>query len=90
MACGRQVPYVLDGCSIVVAGGTPGDAAHPMFPMGMNGASQSIIDARVPAWCRAREPDRESALGRYDGIRRPVVNAVVLAARRGSPVRLVT
>ncbi|MFD5697015.1 FAD-dependent monooxygenase [Streptomyces lasiicapitis] len=26
-----------------------GDAAHPMFPMGMNGGSQSIVDARVLA-----------------------------------------
>ena len=25
-----------------------GDAAHPMYPMGGNGASQAIVDARVP------------------------------------------
>ena len=27
-----------------------GDAAHPMYPIGSNGASQAIIDARVLAY----------------------------------------
>jgi 5-methylphenazine-1-carboxylate 1-monooxygenase len=26
-----------------------GDAAHPMYPIGSNGASQAIVDARVLA-----------------------------------------
>ncbi|MFD4555708.1 hypothetical protein ACFWP5_15545 [Streptomyces sp. NPDC058469] len=26
-----------------------GDAAHPMYPVGMNGGSQPIVDARVLA-----------------------------------------
>ncbi|MFD8980362.1 flavin-dependent oxidoreductase [Streptomyces sp. NPDC059564] len=62
-----------------------GDAAHPMFPMGMNGGSQSIVDARVLAWCLARERDPVAALRRYDQVRRPTVNAVVRANRDAGP-----
>ncbi|MGW7351031.1 FAD-dependent monooxygenase [Streptomyces sp. NPDC054784] len=66
-----------------------GDAAHPMFPMGMNGGSQSIIDARVLAWCLAREDGPEAALRRYDAIRRPQVNAVVLGNRELGPEEII-
>ncbi|MEU4954289.1 flavin-dependent oxidoreductase [Streptomyces lavendulae] len=66
-----------------------GDAAHPMFPMGMNGGSQSIVDARVLAWCLAHGPDPAAALHRYDGIRRPTVNAVVLANRDLGPEEII-
>ncbi|MFI0977720.1 FAD-dependent monooxygenase [Streptomyces sp. NPDC021093] len=62
-----------------------GDAAHPMFPMGMNGGSQSIVDARVLAWCLAREPDPATALHRYETMRRAAVNAIVLANRELGP-----
>lgn len=62
-----------------------GDAAHPMFPMGMNGGSQSIVDARVLAWCLARERDPVTALRRYDTMRRAAVNAIVLANRELGP-----
>ncbi|MEU2133203.1 FAD-dependent monooxygenase [Streptomyces sp. NPDC018352] len=66
-----------------------GDAAHPMFPMGMNGGSQSIVDARVLAWCLAREHDPATALLRYDHMRRPTVNAVVLANRNLGPEEVI-
>ncbi|MFD4860637.1 flavin-dependent oxidoreductase [Streptomyces atratus] len=66
-----------------------GDAAHPMFPMGMNGGSQSIVDARVLAWCLTREHDPATALLRYDSIRRPTVNAVVLANRNSGPEEVI-
>ncbi|MEW1551267.1 FAD-dependent monooxygenase [Streptomyces tsukubensis] len=66
-----------------------GDAAHPMFPMGMNGGSQSIVDTRVLAWCLARETDPVTALSRYDHIRRPIVNAVVLANRELGPEEII-
>lgn len=65
-----------------------GDAAHPMFPMGMNGGSQSIVDARVLAWCLAHEPD-PAALHRYDRLRRPAVNSVVLANRNLGPEEII-
>ncbi|MFI1865229.1 FAD-dependent monooxygenase [Streptomyces jumonjinensis] len=66
-----------------------GDAAHPMFPMGMNGGSQSVVDTRVLAWCLARENDPVAALRRYDRMRRPTVNAVVLANRDLGPEEII-
>ena len=39
-----------------------GDAAHPMYPVGSNGASQAIIDARVLARELALKPSMEEAL----------------------------
>ncbi|MFF8955001.1 FAD-dependent monooxygenase [Streptomyces sp. NPDC014894] len=66
-----------------------GDAAHPMYPMGMNGGSQSVVDARVLAWCLARESDPTAALRRYDGLRRPAVNAIVLANRGLGPEEII-
>lgn len=33
-----------------------GDAAHPMFPMGMNGGSQSVVDSRVLARLTVERP----------------------------------
>jgi 2-polyprenyl-6-methoxyphenol hydroxylase-like FAD-dependent oxidoreductase len=66
-----------------------GDAAHPMFPMGMNGGSQSIIDARVLAWCLARGRDPAAALRDYDRIRRTTVNAIVLGNRDLGPEEII-
>ncbi|MFF2658469.1 FAD-dependent monooxygenase [Kitasatospora sp. NPDC058032] len=66
-----------------------GDAAHPMFPMGMNGGSQSVVDARVLAWCLAREHDPVAALRQYDELRRPTVNAIVLGNRELGPEEII-
>ncbi|MFF4457343.1 flavin-dependent oxidoreductase [Streptomyces goshikiensis] len=66
-----------------------GDAAHPMYPMGMNGGSQSVVDTRVLAWCLARESDPVEALRRYDRMRRPAVNAIVLANRNLGPEEII-
>jgi 2-polyprenyl-6-methoxyphenol hydroxylase-like FAD-dependent oxidoreductase len=65
-----------------------GDAAHPMYPNGSNGASQAIIDARVLARQLALEPDVEVALASYDSLRRPVTGDVVLANRVGGTERV--
>lgn len=63
-----------------------GDAAHPMYPIGSNGASQAILDARVLAGClRACPDDPCEALRRYDAIRRPATAAIVLANRGMGP-----
>ena len=43
-----------------------GDAAHPMYPVGANGASQAIIDARVLAKELAIQPSVEAAVAAYD------------------------
>lgn len=64
-----------------------GDAAHPMYPIGSNGASQAIIDARILALEVARTDDVPSALAAYDESRRPPTTALVLANRQMGPER---
>jgi 5-methylphenazine-1-carboxylate 1-monooxygenase len=65
-----------------------GDAAHPMYPIGSNGASQAILDARVLAWRLATESDPLLALQRYEEERRPATANIVLANRRNGPERV--
>jgi 2-polyprenyl-6-methoxyphenol hydroxylase-like FAD-dependent oxidoreductase len=62
-----------------------GDAAHPMYPVGSNGASQAIIDARVLARELALQPSVERAVEAYDAQRRPATSDVVLANRQVGP-----
>ena len=63
-----------------------GDAAHPMYPIGSNGASQAILDARVLAGCLRRHPDDvDEALARYEAARRPATAAIVEANRGLGP-----
>jgi 2-polyprenyl-6-methoxyphenol hydroxylase-like FAD-dependent oxidoreductase len=63
-----------------------GDAAHPMYPIGSNGASQAILDARVLAGCILRHADDvDVALARYEAARRPVTAAIVHANRGLGP-----
>ena len=63
-----------------------GDAAHPMYPIGSNGASQAILDARVLTGClRYHRGDPERALVRYEEIRREPTAAIVLANRGQGP-----
>jgi len=62
-----------------------GDAAHPMYPRGANGAAQGILDARTLAGCLARERDPVAALAAYEDARLAAANAVVLAGRSTSP-----
>jgi 2-polyprenyl-6-methoxyphenol hydroxylase-like FAD-dependent oxidoreductase len=58
-----------------------GDAAHPMYPVGSNGASQGIIDARVLARALALGGNAKNALEAYEEERRPVTARVVLLNR---------
>ncbi|MGW7641731.1 hypothetical protein [Streptomyces decoyicus] len=44
---------------------------------------------RVLAWCLAREHDLETALRRYDTMRRSAVNAIVLANRELGPEKII-
>ncbi len=63
-----------------------GDAAHPMYPIGSNGASQAILDARVLAGClRRHRQDVDQALRRYEDARRPATAAIVRANRSLGP-----
>ncbi|MCG0284197.1 FAD-dependent monooxygenase [Streptomyces sp. PSAA01] len=58
-----------------------GDAAHPMYPVGANGASQAVVDARVLARELARTDAVPTALARYETERREATAAVVRANR---------
>ena len=62
-----------------------GDAAHPMYPRGGNGAGQGILDARALAGCLARESDPVAALKAYEDVRLKAANGAVLASRNAPP-----
>ncbi|MBV8848358.1 MAG: flavin-dependent oxidoreductase [Methylobacteriaceae bacterium] len=64
-----------------------GDAAHPMYPIGANGASQAMVDARVLADRLAEQPGPDGLLA-YEAIRRPVTANVVLNNRQSGPERV--
>lgn len=66
-----------------------GDAAHPMYPMGMNGGSQSVVDARVLAWCLSHHDDPARSLAHYENLRRDTLNQLVLANRDLGPERII-
>jgi 2-polyprenyl-6-methoxyphenol hydroxylase-like FAD-dependent oxidoreductase len=65
-----------------------GDAAHPMYPVGSNGASQAILDARLLAALLAEHTAPE-ALAAYDAERRPKTAEIVRLNRLGGPERVV-
>jgi 2-polyprenyl-6-methoxyphenol hydroxylase-like FAD-dependent oxidoreductase len=62
-----------------------GDAAHAMYPIGSNGASQAILDARVLAREIQRHGVTPEALHAYETERRPATARIVLANRRNGP-----
>ena len=66
-----------------------GDAAHPMYPVGSNGASQAILDARCLADNLARSEHPRQALFAYERERLPVTAEVVRMNRKGGPERVI-
>jgi len=63
-----------------------GDAAHPMYPRGSNGAGQAILDARALAESLAAAPgDPAGALQEYERRRLPTTARVVRANRTTPP-----
>ena len=62
-----------------------GDAAHPMYPRGSNGAGQSIIDARYLTGQIKTHGATEQALQSYEAVRGPATANVVLANRNNPP-----
>ncbi|UWQ74569.1 flavin-dependent oxidoreductase [Leisingera sp. M658] len=60
-----------------------GDAAHPTYPVGSNGASQAIVDARVIGAQLLEHGVTSAALEAYEAEVRPVTTAVGLANRAG-------
>lgn len=66
-----------------------GDAAHPMYPVGSNGASQAILDARCLTDCLVDASNPAFALAAYDSARRPVTAKIVEMNRSGGPERVI-
>lgn len=63
-----------------------GDAAHPMYPRGSNGAAQGLIDARTLADLLQQHPqDPLTALQRYEASRVPATARVVETNRTVPP-----
>ncbi|HEV2362908.1 MAG TPA: flavin-dependent oxidoreductase [Caulobacteraceae bacterium] len=62
-----------------------GDAAHPMYPIGSNGATQGVIDGRALAFHLARTGGVETALAAYEAERRPATSRIVLMNRELGP-----
>jgi 5-methylphenazine-1-carboxylate 1-monooxygenase len=62
-----------------------GDAAHPMYPIGSNGASQAILDVEALTAALVKENNVESALKLYDAGRVPATARVVLQNRQKGP-----
>jgi 2-polyprenyl-6-methoxyphenol hydroxylase-like FAD-dependent oxidoreductase len=54
-----------------------GDAAHPMYPIGSNGATQSIMDAQALTDALTRHTDLDTALAAYEDERRPLCARIV-------------
>ena len=66
-----------------------GDAAHPMYPVGSNGAAQALLDARCLAdWLRKADHPMQ-ALHEYDQERSPKTAEIVRLNRLGGPERVI-
>ncbi len=62
-----------------------GDAAHPMYPIGSNGASQAILDARTLTREILTHGPTNAALLAYEAERRPATSDLVMLNRRNGP-----
>ena len=62
-----------------------GDAAHPMYPRGSNGAAQAIIDARTLAELLRATSDPLAALGAYEAARLETTAKIVRTNREHPP-----
>jgi 2-polyprenyl-6-methoxyphenol hydroxylase-like FAD-dependent oxidoreductase len=64
-----------------------GDAAHPMYPVGSNGASQAILDARCLAKLLSGLAP-QAALKAYEAERLPMTAEIVRSNRNSGPERV--
>jgi 5-methylphenazine-1-carboxylate 1-monooxygenase len=68
-----------------------GDAAHPMYPIGSNGASQGVLDAEAIADALAAHrfgtdgTDPAPAFAEYEAARREATSRIVLLNRQNGP-----
>lgn len=66
-----------------------GDAAHPMYPVGSNGAAQAILDARTLADALLKSDHPMQALAEYEAERLPKTAEIVRLNRKGGPERVI-
>jgi 2-polyprenyl-6-methoxyphenol hydroxylase-like FAD-dependent oxidoreductase len=79
----NPVPTWVDGPVALM-----GDAAHPMYPTGSNGASQAIIDARVIGREILRHGVTPAALDSFDSLLCGPIGQVALRNRGAGPFGL--
>jgi 2-polyprenyl-6-methoxyphenol hydroxylase-like FAD-dependent oxidoreductase len=77
------VPTWVDGPVALL-----GDAAHPMYPTGSNGASQAIVDARVLGALMCDHGATPAALAAYDARLCGPISRLVLRNRGAGPFGL--
>lgn len=66
-----------------------GDAAHPMYPVGSNGAAQAILDARSLADRLRYAEHPMQALGGYEADRLPKTAELIRLNRKGGPEQVI-
>ena len=66
-----------------------GDAAHPMYPVGSNGAAQAILDARCMADALKKADHPMRALYDYEQERLAKTAEIVRLNRKGGPERVI-
>ncbi|KAH8767995.1 hypothetical protein BGZ57DRAFT_1006438 [Hyaloscypha finlandica] len=62
-----------------------GDAAHPLYPIGSNGASQAILDAVGLSSALQNQTDIPTALRAYERVRLPPTAKICFANRANGP-----
>lgn len=62
-----------------------GDAAHPMYPIGSNGASQAILDSEALARSLSESDNIELAFKQYEALRLDKTSSIVLSNRQNGP-----
>ncbi|MAS45573.1 MAG: flavin-dependent oxidoreductase [Rhodobacteraceae bacterium] len=62
-----------------------GDAAHVMYPVGSNGASQAVMDARALGRAFLDHGVGPAALAAYEAQQRPATSRMILATRGSGP-----
>jgi 5-methylphenazine-1-carboxylate 1-monooxygenase len=75
------IDHYVDGNAALM-----GDAAHVMYPVGSNGASQAIVDARVLGAAFLKHGAGAEALQSYEAQMLDDMNALVLRNRGSGPV----
>ena len=76
-------PTWLDGRMALI-----GDAAHVMYPVGSNGASQAIVDARVLGAQFVRHGVNPDALSAYEHQLHDEISSLVLRNRGHGPIAI--